>query len=230
LPRGAHTTKAPTTTTATTTTTITTTLKPTTTTARTTVPTTATARVTFAPLTYPTTTFIAPIQEIVDNYRSKVHVVPQDHLDSSVYQTLQKDFEQKRNIFEQFVSGGAVTFTEVDKRFTPNKEVYSSDWSIQTGLGQKITPPAQPRSNTNRKLESNLSLDDKVLVYQDLTPSAAPTTTTPTAATKASPAPSTQPSSTVKPYVTREQTVPDKRGSEGGFRPILRPLHSQLSK
>jgi hypothetical protein len=186
--------------------------------------------VTFAPQTYPTTTFIAPIQEIVDNYRSKVHVVPQDHLDSSVYQTLQKDFEQKRNIFEQFVSGGAVTFTEVDKRFTPNKEVYSSDWTIQTGLGQKITPPAQPQLNANRKLESHVSLEDKVLMYRDLTPSSAPTTTTATAATKALPPPSIQPSSTVKPYVTREQTVPDKRGSVGGFSPILRPPHSRLSK
>merc|ERR1711972_932082 len=138
--------------------TTTTTLKTTPTTEQTT-----TARSTYPPQTFSSTTFIAPIQEIVDDYRSQV--LPQDKLDSSVYETLQKDFEQKRNIFEQFVSGGgSVAFTEVDKRFTPHKEVYTSDWTVQNGGGQLLSPPHPT------PLEERLSLTDKVLVYQDLTP------------------------------------------------------------
>merc|ERR1712218_587894 len=49
---------------------------------------TTTARSTYPPQTFSSTTFIAPIQEIVDDYRSQV--LPQDKLDSSVYETLQK--------------------------------------------------------------------------------------------------------------------------------------------
>ena len=136
-----------------------------------------------------------------------MHVVPQDQLDSSVYQTLQKDFEQKRNIFEQFVSGGAVAFTEVDKRFTPHKEVYTSDWTVQNGGGQLLSPP------NPTPLEERLSLTDKVLVYQDLTPV---TTTSPVA--------NTSPSESLA--VARKPSPPGKlfqgeRNAEGGFRPMI---------
>merc|ERR1719362_1717885 len=174
-----------------------------------------TPRATFPPQTYPSTTFIAPIQEIVDDYRSKVHVVPQDQLDSSVYQTLQKDFEQKRNIFEQFVSGGAVAFTEVDKRFTPHKEVFTSDWTVQNGGGQLLSPPHPT------PLEERLSLTDKVLVYQDLTP--VTTATTPVAV------PSTSPSSSQSPVAPRKSSpgklFQGERNAEGGFRPMIPRLN-----
>jgi hypothetical protein len=174
-----------------------------------------TPRATFPPQTYPSTTFIAPIQEIVDDYRSKVHVVPQDHLDSSVYQTLQKDFEQKRNIFEQFVSGGAVAFTEVDKRFTPHKEVYTSDWTVQNGGGQLLSPP------NPTPLEERLSLTDKVLVYQDLTP--VTTATTPVAVVSTSPSSSQSPVAPRKP--SPGQLFQSERHAEGGFRPMIPRLN-----
>jgi len=168
-----------------------------------------TPRATLPPQTYPSTTFIAPIQEIVDDYRSKVHVVPQDQLDSSVYQTLQKDFEQKRNIFEQFVSGGAVAFTEVDKRFTPHKEVYTSDWTVQNGGGQLLSPP------NPTPLEERLSLTDKVLVYQDLTP--VTTATTPAAVVSTSP--SSSPVASRRP--SPGKLFQGERNAEGGFRPMI---------
>jgi hypothetical protein len=175
-----------------------------------------TTRATFPPQTYPSTTFIAPIQEIVDDYRSKVHVVPQDHLDSSVYQTLQKDFEQKRNIFEQFVSGGTVAFTEVDKRFTPHKEVYTSDWTVQNGGGQLLSPP------NPTPLEERLSLTDKVLVYQDLTP--VTTATTPVALVSTSPSSSQSPVASRKPSPAGN-LFQGSRNAEGGFRPMIPRLN-----
>ena len=175
-----------------------------------------TPRATFPPQTYPSTTFIAPIQEIVDDYRSKVHVVPQDHLDSSVYQTLQKDFEQKRNIFEQFVSGGTVAFTEVDKRFTPHKEVYTSDWTVQNGGGQLLSPP------NPTPLEERLSLTDKVLVYQDLTP--VTTATTPVALVSTSPSSSQSPVASRKPSPAGN-LFQGSRNAEGGFRPMIPRLN-----
>ena len=139
--------------------------------------------------------------------------MPQDHLDSSVYQTLQKDFEQKRNIFEQFVSGsGSVAFTEVDKRFTPHKEVFTSDWTVQNGGGHLLSPPHPT------PLEERQSLtQDKVLVYQDLTPIT--TATTPAVAVV-----STSPSSSQSPVASRKSS-PEKlwqgKNAEGGFRPII---------
>ena len=138
-----------------------------------------------------------------------MHVVPQDQLDSSVYQTLQKDFEQKRNIFEQFVSGGAVAFTEVDKRFTPHKEVYTSDWTVQNGGGQLLSPP------NPTPLEERLSLTDKVLVYQDLTP--VTTATTPAAVVSTSP--SSSPVASRRP--SPGKLFQGERNAEGGFRPMI---------
>jgi len=169
---------------------------------------TTTARSTYPPQTFSSTTFIAPIQEIVDDYRSQV--LPQDKLDSSVYETLQKDFEQKRNIFEQFVSGGSVAFTEVDKRFTPHKEVYTSDWTVQNGGGQLLSPPHPT------PLEERLSLTDKVLVYQDLTP-----ITTTTAATVTSASPSSSPGSLPQKPSSQESLFQGGRNAEGGFRPMI---------
>ena len=204
---------------------------------------TTTARITFAPRTFPTTTFIAPIQEIVDKYRNKVHVAPLDQLDSRVYQTLQKDFEQKRNIFEQYVSDGAVAFTEVDKRFTPNKEVYNSDWSVQAGFRQDPVPTLSTKDLQSRisseaqpNPEVRESIEDKVLVYQDLTQSTktvneavnkavSPTIPTTRLSLKANADPSSRPS------VPRsnDQIFPDERNAEGGFRPIAQGQNPLLN-
>lgn len=242
VPTLATTTVTPVTTTttpATTTTPITTT----TTQRTTTVAPTTTARITFTPRTFPTTTFIAPIQEIVDKYRNKVHVAPQDQLDSRVYQTLQKDFEQKRNIFEQYVSDGAVAFTEVDKRFTPNKEVYNSDWSVQAGFRQEAAPTLPSKDLQSRisletppNPEVGGSLDDKVLVYRDLTQdteavnqavsqAASPTSPTTRLSLKAIATPS------AGPPVPRssDQIFPGERNAEGGFRPIAQGQNPLLN-
>ena len=204
---------------------------------------TTTARITFTPRTFPTTTFIAPIQEIVDKYRNKVHVAPLDQLDSRVYQTLQKDFEQKRNIFEQYVSDGAVAFTEVDKRFTPNKEVYNSDWSVQAGFRQEPAPTLPTKDlqsrislETQPNPEVRKSIEDKVLVYRDLTQSTktvneavtqavSPTSPTTRLSLKAIATPSSG------PPVPRsnDQIFPDERNAEGGFRPIAQGQNPLLN-
>jgi len=140
-----------------------------------------------------TVTFISPIQELVNEYQKKGHVVPQDQYPEPVLKAIQKNFEHKKNIFEQFVS-----FDEGDKAFIPNKEVYGSDWS-------RINP---------------VNLSDKLLVYQTF----APSETTPHA-------PSTLPpqTSTIKFDETKSNPkFPHERNAEGGFRPMLRPLHSPL--
>merc|ERR1712115_498156 len=140
-----------------------------------------------------TVTFIPPIQELVNEYQKKGHVVPQNQYPEPVLKAIQKNFEHKKNIFEQFVS-----FDEGDKAFVPNKEVYGSDWS-------RINP---------------VNLSDKLLVYQTF----APSETTPHA-------PSTLPpqTSTIKFDETKSNPkFPHERNAEGGFRPMLRPLHSPL--
>jgi len=212
----------------------------------------------------------------VNDYRSKVHVLPQDKLDSTVYETLQKNFEQKRNIFEQFVSDGSVSFTEVDKRFTPNKEVFNSDWSVQPGkggnegdiraeaieeeigIGIADTVETEERVgveenldalNSQSNIESRINLDDKVLMYKDLSSTVESTSTQPTIIPLSSTTPSTnsaeletkktffhgkrppnlQPRTPSKSiieanpnnFVIKEKIFPNERFAEGGFRPIL---------
>jgi len=140
-----------------------------------------------------TATFISPIQELVNEYQKKGHVVPQNQYPEPVLKAIQKNFEHKKNIFEQFVS-----FDESDKAFIPNKEVYGSDWS-------RVNP---------------VNLSDKLLVYQTFPPSE----TTPHA-------PSTIPpqSSTIAFDESKSNPkFPHERNAEGGFRPMLRPLHSPL--
>jgi len=59
--------------------------------------------------------------------------VPQNKLSSTVLATLQKNFEQKKNIFQQFVNIDAQ-----DTPFQPNAEVFSSSpWSPQQPLAIK---------------------------------------------------------------------------------------------
>jgi len=140
-----------------------------------------------------TVTFISPIQELVNEYQKKGHVVPQNQYPEPVLKAIQKNFEHKKNIFEQFVS-----FDEGDKAFIPNKEVYGSDWS-------RVNP---------------VNLSDKLLVYQTFAPSETTSHT-----------PSTLPpqTSTIKFDETKSNPkFPHERNAEGGFRPMLRPLHSPL--
>ena len=143
-------------------------------------------------------TFPAPIQTLVQEYQERGHVVEQPEYPEPVLQAIKNNFEHKKNIFEQFV-----TFDENDKAFVPNKEVVHSDWTIEDAPA-----PAPPQ------------LSDKILVYQTLPPSPAPA-----------------PASTVSPIRTSaeegirrqsSQTFPNERNAEGGFRPMIRPLHSPL--
>lgn len=161
-----------------------------------------------------TTEFPAEIQEIVDDYQNKVHVVPQDQLSTTVLQTIQKNFEQKKNIFDQFV-----TFTETDKQFLPNKEVFDSDWTLTGGAPS--------------------GLHDKQLVYQTLPPS--PSTLPPSTST-ISPLPPSAPIKPVLAAASRKDVTdnpllfashknlprfPHERNAEGGFLPII-PINQPL--
>ena len=143
------------------------------------------------------TTFTAPIQALVQKYQEKVHVVNQPTYPPPVLQAIQKNFEHKKNIFEQFV-----TFDETDKAFVPNKEVVNSDWSIDN------TPKISYETDES-------SLSDKILVYQTL-----PTTTI-----KSSSIPqATTPSSNIQSNRRLSApTFPNERNAEGGFRPIITP-------
>merc|ERR1712029_1069179 len=79
------------------------------------------------------------------------HVVDHESYPQPVLQAIKKNFEHKKNIFQQFV-----TFDETDKAFIPNKEVVNSDWNLD------VNTPAPP------------SLSDKILVYQTLSPVTSP--------------------------------------------------------
>lgn len=165
--------------------------------------------------------------------------MPKEQLGSSAYETLQKDFEQKRNIFEQFVSDGTVAFTEEDKRFTPNKEVYSSDWSIQAGQTvSRVQPPSVLQAKKtlvqsptpSSTLDNRSNLEDKVLIYKDLTSDQFSSTSSSTPVPVNSSIKPASSSSTEAPVLkTKEQFFPGERNAEGGFRPIVRrPLDGQL--
>jgi len=135
---------------------------------------------------------IAQLEEAmrVEEYQQKGHVVSQETYPQPVLRAIEKNFQHKKNIFEQFV-----TFDENDKAFIPNKEVVSSDWTVE------------------RPDISHTS--DKILVYQTLPPS--------TGSPPPPPAPASQAGRR-----NSGQTFPNERNAEGGFRPMLRPLHSPL--
>jgi len=142
--------------------------------------------------TTPTTsTFPGAIQALVEEYQQKGHVVSQETYPQPVLMAIKKNFQHKKNIFEQFV-----TFDENDKAFIPNKEVVSSDWTV------------------DRPDISHTS--DKILVYQTLPPS------------PASPPPTPTPRASQVGRRNSGQSFPAERNAEGGFRPMLRPLHSPL--
>ena len=86
------------------------------------------------PPTVETTTIAEAIQQVVDNYRQQ-DIVPQSQLSSAVLKTLEQDFEQKKNIFQQFVN-----FGEADSPFLPNAEVYASDWRAPPPIKDVAAP------------------------------------------------------------------------------------------
>ena len=52
-------------------------------------------------------------------------MVSQETYPPPVLMAIKKNFQHKKNIFDQFV-----TFNENDKAFIPNKEVITSDWTV----------------------------------------------------------------------------------------------------
>ena len=90
------------------------------------------------------------------------------------------------------------------------------DWTVQNGGGQLLSPP------NPTPLEERLSLTDKVLVYQDLTPVT-------TATTPVDVAVSTSPSSSQSLIAARKPSpgklFQGERNAEGGFRPMIPRLN-----
>ena len=172
--------------------------KPYTTTTTTTAETSTTTTARPTPVTTTTTAYPAPIQALVQEYQEKGHVIEQPTYPKPVLQAIQRDFQQKEKIFQQFV-----TFDETDKAFIPNKEVVNSDWNLD------VNTPAPP------------SLSDKILVYQTLSP-------------VTSPAPEPRSDDTQLTSLqegakrSSAQSFPHERNAEGGFQPMLRPLHQPL--
>jgi hypothetical protein len=72
------------------------------------------------------TTLNPAIREMVDEFTNGIHAPAPEKLSPTALETIRKNFEQKKNIFEQFVSFGAQ-----DKAFVPNSEVFTSDWSAR---------------------------------------------------------------------------------------------------
>ena len=155
------------------------------------------------------TTFSPQIQAIVNEYQEKGHVVSQPTYSEPVLQAIQKNFEHKKNVFEQFV-----TFDENDKAFVPNKEVVNSDWSFDNA----------PLSD----------LSDKILVYQTLAPlspvnpttapAAAPVKLARTNVNKEETNNRRNSGSAVTNTQTNSAFYPNERNAEGGFKPIIQPL------
>ena len=141
------------------------------------------------------TTLSPAIREMVDEFTNGIHAAAPEKLSSTAIETIRKNFEQKKNIFEQFVSFGAQ-----DKAFVPNSEVFTSDWSAR----------ADP-------LAADKSVDSKSLTE----PSTSTATNTPISVT------------TLAAEVGRQGAAGSKflqeRNSEGGFKPMIKPLFSPLS-
>jgi len=157
------------------------------------------------PVTTITTAYPAPIQALVKEYQEKGHVIEQPTYPKPVLQAIQRDFQQKEKIFQQFV-----TFDETDKAFIPNKEAVNSDWNLDLNINSPAPPP---------------SLSDKILVYQTLSP------------IQSTPAPVSRVTGHDDPVLTSlqegarrssAQNFPHERNAEGGFQPMLRPLHQPL--
>ena len=149
------------------------------------------------PITTTTTISLAIQEAVAEITHNKPAEAEPLNLPNTVLHTIQKNFEQKKNIFEQFVAIDAG-----DTPFLPNAEVRHSDWRIEQPQGLKTIP------------SPDLAVSGSVR----------PSSTTLDPTTERS---SLSPSSIVPPSVT-ESVYPNERNAEGGFKPMIKPLHSPL--
>ncbi len=164
------------------------------------------------------TTLSPAIREMVDEYTNGIHAPAPEKLSPSAIETIRKNFEQKKNIFEQFVSFGAE-----DKAFVPNSEVFTSDWSAR----------ADPLLSS-AKSEGPLSVGDKASGRSDASVVA---TTTPAAAAGVITTTPAVDAAAATEEVGREGALSagggakfsQERNAEGGFKPMIKPLFSPLS-
>ncbi len=163
------------------------------------------------------TTLSPAIREMVDEYTNGIHAPAPEKLSPSAIETIRKNFEQKKNIFEQFVSFGAE-----DKAFVPNSEVFTSDWSAR----------ADPLLSSAKS--APLSVGDKASGRSDASVVA---TTTPTAAGVGITTTPAVDAAAATEEVGREGALSaggggkfsQERNAEGGFKPMIKPLFSPLS-
>jgi hypothetical protein len=161
------------------------------------------------------TTLSPAIREMVDEYTNGIHAPAPEKLSPSAIETIRKNFEQKKNIFEQFVSFGAE-----DKAFVPNSEVFTSDWSAR----------ADPLLSSAKS--APLSVGDKASARSD--GSGVATTTLATAGVITT-TPAVDAAAAATEEVGREGALSgggkfsQERNAEGGFKPMIKPLFSPLS-
>jgi len=165
------------------------------------------------------TTLSPAIREMVDEYTNGIHAPAPEKLSPSAIETIRKNFEQKKNIFEQFVSFGAE-----DKAFVPNSEVFTSDWSAR----------ADPLLSSAKS--APLSVGDKASGRSDA--SVVATKTPPAAAAGViTTTPAAVDAAAATEEVGREGALSagggakfsQERNAEGGFKPMIKPLFSPLS-
>ena len=170
------------------------------------------------PPTTTTTTLSPALQSAVNSLTSggaaAVAADKAADLSPAVLRTLKQDFEQKKNIFAQFV-----VFDETDSPFLPASKVSTTDWT-------RIDTPTQQGAQGIRNIPA-----------PDLGRSGAPAA----AAEDAKPATAESRSAAVANTAAVEtkkkklfgddddvEKFPSERNAEGGFIPMLRPLHRPL--
>jgi hypothetical protein len=161
------------------------------------------------------TTLSPAIREMVDEYTNGIHAPAPEKLSPSAIETIRKNFEQKKNIFEQFVSFGAE-----DKAFVPNSEVFTSDWSAR----------ADPLLSSAKS--APFSVGDKASARSDASVVA---TTAAAVAGVITTTPAVDAAAVATEEVGREGALSaggkfsQERNAEGGFKPMIKPLFSPLS-
>jgi hypothetical protein len=148
------------------------------------------------------TTLSPAIREMVDEFTNGIHAAAPEKLSPTAIETIRKNFEQKKNIFEQFVSFGAQ-----DKAFVPNSEVFTSDWSA------RADPVA---ASAGAAVDSTMAI-----TTTSATTVAGGTTTTSAADADTEVGRKGAAGGTSK--------FPQERNAEGGFKPMIKPLLSPLS-
>ena len=148
-------------------------------------------------ITTTTQTTLSPIEEAVREITGDINSVTAV-VDDTKLKTLQKNFEQKKNIFEQFVAIDAH-----DTVFLPNAEVRHSDWRIEAPKGLRTIPSPDLAVSRTASLRPTTTLD--------------PTTER-----------SSLPLADLVSRSATESVYPNERNAEGGFKPMIKPLHSPL--